>query len=287
MVSPTKRDAKVDAAFEAAAAAAAATAAVTTRSDDVLSAICATLTAPGSAAVDRCTAAHRLNEVFAACETHEMASRLAARLCTPAVCKALVALLVAGESLVELSLQLMSSLAVNPEGALALERAGLMPVLVAALRADEPLLRSQGLALLASLAELPELAQPLVRAGLAKLVCFLAKGASAAGAEEAASRWAWLADISNSMLATPLALPPAQRRQLLKALKPAAGSGGELRLEPSTARGLARAVGTLTALENAGTPAAASGGGGGRKAAVASGNGAPVLQRPSQRREAW
>ena len=48
------------------------------------------------------------------------------------------------------------------------ERAGVLPVLVAALRTQDALLRAHGLRLLSALADAPALAQPLLRAGVAK-----------------------------------------------------------------------------------------------------------------------
>lgn len=144
----------------------------------------------------------------------------------------------------QVALLLMQSIATHVNGARCLERAGLFPVLVAAMRADEPLLREQGLSLLAALADVPELVPALVQAGLAKLVCFLARSCTA-------GRWAWLVDILGGLLATPHALPAPHRRQLLNTLAPASEcvAAGEMRLKPHVAAGLRRAVGVLRALE--------------------------------------
>ena len=250
-----QRPPKVEAAFSAAAAASAATAAAVDHSPATLQTIAATLVR-GPTAADRLAAAHRLNEAFTTCGSYEQAERLAAELCSEALCKALVDVLVEGDALVEVATLLMQSLAVHADGARALTSAGLLPVLVAALRADEPLFRAQGLSLLAALVERPELVQPSIKAGVGRLLSFLARGC------EAADRWASIVEILNAVLASPLALPPPQRKQLLKAMGPAAdrASSGELALEASTARGLARAVGTLRAHELAAVrpPAAAT-----------------------------
>jgi hypothetical protein len=112
-------------------------------SDAVAAKLCGAQAAP--AVCDRLAAVHRLNEHFAACGSFEDAEALARALATgrPSLGAALVALMVDGDALVELVVQLMHSLSLHADGAAMLLRAGALPVLAATLRADEPLLRAQ------------------------------------------------------------------------------------------------------------------------------------------------
>ena len=204
--------------------------------------------------VEMISACHRLNERFAACSSHDEAVGLAASLCKeqPSLGKALVALVENGDSLVELAVQLMQSLCLDSGGAQMLERAGVMPVVVASLRADAPLFRAHGLALLSALAERPELAAPLVRAGVVRLLCFLTR------ADDAITWWPYLLEIADSLLAVPKAVPEKQRQLLRDAFASAAiaQKAGELRLELPDSRRLMRLLIMLRALSLAGASSA-------------------------------
>ena len=252
---PAAADARLrqaSAAFESAASAAQATAAVL--GDTPLDAHMARLTAPDAAPCDAIAAAHRLNERFAACATYDDGMALAGALSTPAVCEALVGLLSEGEALVELAVQLMQNLCLHDDGALAIQRAGALPVLAAALRADEPLLRAQGLALFATLAERPSMAKPLVRAGVVKLLCFLGK--SNGFVEHLPA----LLEIAEAILREPLAVPAAQRQQLRDVLSAAARlhKAAQLPLALHDARRLNRLLIVLRALNQPAQQAAAA-----------------------------
>ena len=156
-----------------------------------------------------------------------------------------------GDTLVELAVQLMQNLCLASEGALLLERAGALPVVVASLRVDAPLHRAHGLALLTALAERAELAAPLAKAGVVRLICFLARAA------DAATWWPYLLDISDSMLAVPKAVPEKQRQILRDSFAQAAiaQKAGELRLELPDSRKLMRLLIVLRALSLAGASA--------------------------------
>lgn len=245
------------AAFSAAEVASAATAAVLraqgASSDAVAAKLCGAQAAP--AVCDRLAAVHRLNEHFAACGSFEDAEALARALATgrPSLGAALVALMVDGDALVELVVQLMHSLSLHADGAAMLLRAGALPVLAATLRADEPLLRAQGLSLLISMSERPEMALPLAKAGALKLVTFLARTSlpttSAASASSAAT-WPVLLEIADAMLATPAAVPAVQRQQLRDVLAKAAVAhkAGTLPLGLHDGARLAKLMLTLRAL---------------------------------------
>ena len=162
---------------------------------------------------DRIAACHRLNEHFAACASYDEAVLLAGKLCKaqPRLGEALVSVMVDGDALVELAVQLMHSLCVHDAGAKMLEKAGVLPVLAMSLRADEPLLRTHGLTLLATLAERPEMAVPLVKAGAIKLVCFL--GRTLKG-EQAEALWPLMLEVIEGILRAPKAVPEAQQKML-------------------------------------------------------------------------
>ena len=81
----------------------------------------------------------------------------------------------------------------------------MLPVLVAALRTQDALLRAHGLRLLSALADAPALAQPLLRAGVAKLLRGLA--ASPDGARPALV-------VADGVLRHAARLSPAQMKQL-------------------------------------------------------------------------
>lgn len=213
----------------------------------VVVAHCDTLTSVTGAACERVAAAHRLNELFASCQSREAAAHLASAACSLAVVVALLDLLVEGAPPgAEIAVQLMSHLSVHPPACETIERAGVLPVLIAALRPDEPLLRAEGLRLLAALAEMPSLAAPLVRAGTVKLLGVLA-------ASTDAECWHWLLEICLGLLRSHQAVKPAQRRRLLEVLEAAheCTRAGELVLRPPDARALQRVLGELRVLVRA------------------------------------
>lgn len=170
---------------------------------------------------DRLAACHRLNEHFAACPSFEESMKLAALLCNtqPRLGEALVAVLVDGDVLVELAVQLMHNLCVHELGSQMLMSAGALPVLTAALRADEPLLRAHGLALLAALADRRECVSALVRAGAVRLICFLGRTLKGAAA---GALWPFMLEIAEGILRVPSAIPEAQHKMLRKTLGEAA-----------------------------------------------------------------
>ena len=154
----------------------------------------------------------------------------------PSAAATLLRLLVDGDALVELVVQLLGNACVHPDGPAWLERAGVLPVLVAALRTQDALLRAHGLRLLCALADEPALAQPLLRAGVAKLLRGLA--ASPDGARRALV-------VADGVLRHAARLSPAQMKQLRALLD---GIDAAL-LAPDDAKALARARGVLRAFE--------------------------------------
>ena len=197
-----------------------------------------TLLAAGSApAYELLAAVHRLNELFAEAESHALAVELAGALVRSSAAATLLRLLVDGDALVELVVQLLGNACVHPDGPAWLERAGVLPVLVAALRTQDALLRAHGLRLLSALADAPALAQPLLRAGVAKLLRGLA--ASPDGARRALL-------VADGVLRHAARLSPAQMKQLRALLD---GVGDPALLAPDDAKALARARGVLRAFE--------------------------------------
>ena len=213
---------------------------------------------------DRLATCHRLNEHFAACGSYEESARLVCTLCKaqPRLGEALVGLLVDGDALVELAVQLMHNLCMEESGIKMVLGAGALPVLAATLRADEPLMRAHGLALLATLADRPECIVPLAKAGVVRLICFLGKSlkGTAAGA-----MWPLLLEIAEGMLRFPKAIPEAQHKMLRKILgeaglahkcvgKTQTDIYGTLPLEWPDGRRLTRLLVMTRALENRGRP---------------------------------
>ena len=195
------------------------------------------LLAAGSApAYELLAAVHRLNELFAEADSHALAVELAGALIRSSAAATLLRLLVDGDALVELVVQLLGNACVHPDGPAWLERAGVLPVLVAALRTQDALLRAHGLRLLSALADAPALAQPLLRAGVAKLLRGLA--ASPDGARRALL-------VADGVLRHAARLSPAQMKQLRALLD---GIDAAL-LAPDDAKALARARGVLRAFE--------------------------------------
>ena len=263
--SPAKMLLDSTAAFSAAEVASAATAAVLLAHgpsggwDKIAAKLVAAEAVP-----DRLAAVHRLNEHFVACSSYEDAMELAGSLAKkqPKLGAALVSLMVDGDALVELVVQLMHNLCLHANGASMIAQAGAFPVLAMALRADEPLLRAHGLSLLVTLSERAELAQPLAKAGVLKLVTFLAKaalpqGESAAAASAAlnakgtgAPTWPPLLEIADGLLRTPSVVPVVQRQQLRDVLAQAAYAHkrGQLPLELHDGRRLTRLLRELRAL---------------------------------------
>lgn len=244
-------------AFAAAEAASAATKAVmSTVSTAKLSAKLTTATEHS----DRVAAAHMINERFAACASYEEAIALVADLLrgSRGLCAALVEMLVNGDALGEIAVQLLLSLSLNNDGAENVVLAGAVPVLTAVLRADEPLMRAHGLALLATLAERPALIATLVKAGVVKLICFLGMG-SVADPGSAVQLWPSLLDIADLLLRDPRNVPDRQRQQLRDVLVAAARShkAGSLPLALTDVRTLNRLMIGLRALNLVAPPAKA------------------------------
>jgi hypothetical protein len=214
---------------------------------------------------DRLAACHRLNEHFAACPSYEESMRLSALLCSaqPRLGEALVAILVDGDALVELAVQLMHNLCTHEAGSQMLSSAGALPVLTAALRADEPLLRAHGLALLAALADRRECVPALAKAGVVRLICFLGRTLKGAAA---GALWPFMLEIAEGMLRVPSAIPEAQHKMLRKTLGEAAlshkcGQGrtekdlyGTLPLDLADGRRLTRLLVLARAFESKGVP---------------------------------
>jgi len=244
-------------AFTAAEAASAATKAVLSSTPATTLAARIAASDSNTTHCDRITAVHRLNERFAACGSYSEAVELAAELLrsTNRLCDALVEMLVEGDVLIELSVQLLHSLSLHDDGAIAVVRAGAAPVLAAALRADDALMRAHGLALLATLAERPALAVPLVKAGVVKLLCFLGRAASA-DAASAAQLWPPLLETTDSLLRDPRAVPERQRMQLRDVFVSAARmhKAGSLPLMLTDARTLNRLMMVLRALSGVRRP---------------------------------
>lgn len=223
------------------------------------------LTSASSPACERVAATHRLNELFTtACSDYSAAVTLAGGVSSLPVMVALLEMLVEGTSPgAEIAVQLMTMLSVDRTACTTLERAGVLPVLVAALRPSEPSLRAWGLRLLATLAEIPSLAQPIVRAGVVKLLGVLA-------ASTDPEVWHWLLEICLGLMqGTQQPIKPAQRRRLLEVLEAAyeCTRVGELELRPRDAKALQRVLGLLRAMATAAPPAGGAKGGGGGKSA--------------------
>lgn len=270
LAAPARFDASM--AFSAADIASKATAAVLMAHGATADALASKLVSADKEMWDRIATVHRLNEHFAAAGSFAAAEVLAGTLATkcPALGKALVDLLSNGDALVELVVQLMHSLCLHADGAALMVQAGALPVLAAMLRADEPLVRSHGLALLATLSERPSLATALTKAGVLKLVTFLAKSglppkdsaeeedADAAKARAASlqATWPLLLEIADGLLRTPTAVVPFQRQKLRDVLAQAAFAhkAGRLPLELPDGRRLTRLMITLRALALADPP---------------------------------
>ena len=201
-------------AFMAAETASAATAAVL--GSTPASVHVAKLKAPDSEACERIAAVHRLNERFAACASYSDAMELAGKVCDQELCRTLVDLMTDCDALVELAIQLLQNLSLHGDGARAIASAGALPVIMSVLRADEPLLRSQGLTMLVAFAERPEMIRPLVKAGVIKLICFLGRGMGPS------AHWPLLLELSECVLRDPLAVPERQQQMLRDALANAA-----------------------------------------------------------------
>ena len=127
----------------------------------------ATLSSSTNQSIDRITAAHRLNEMFAGCTFQQDAEQLAREACRPDVCEAMVQLITDGEELSEVIVFLMLNMSVHPGCSEHLCRAGALPVLVAAVRAGNELFWQHGLGLLSIFSEYRELVPQLLRAGVA------------------------------------------------------------------------------------------------------------------------
>lgn len=248
-------------AFSAAEAASAATKAVLSATPATQLAAQVTADVSSSTAYcDRVAAAHRLNERFAACATYEEAMSIAYYLlsASPKLCEALVEMLVDGDALGEIAVQLLHSLSLHDDGAQAVVRAGAAPVLTAALRAEDPLMRAHGLALLATLAERSTLASSLVKAGVMKLLSFLGKMA-VGDAASAAQLWPTLLGIADCLLRDPRTVPERQRAQFRDVLVGVARAhkAGSLPLALADARTLNKLMIDLRAFNLAAPPPAA------------------------------
>lgn len=200
----------------------------------------------GSEPIDRIAAAHRLNELFAACRTAAEASELASTVCQPAVCEALVQILTDGEQLSEVAATLLLHICLDEPQAREACSAGLLPVLIATLRADDALFREHGLALLSSMSEHSSIRPQLLSGGVCRLIGLLAPRADAAC-------FHWLVGIADSLLRSPTQLRPAQSQQLLDAFVAAETRTreGGLVLEAPEARLLSRVLGVLRVVSTA------------------------------------
>ena len=213
------------------------------REDQHLIGIVTSATATGS---ERIAAVNRLTARISACMSLDEASETARQLNSPELVSALLQLLVDGEQLVSLVVQLLHGLCLHADGVRALERGGVLQVLVPILRADDLLLREHGLRLIAALAERPEMPRPLCRAGVPGLLSHLAS--SPHSSAPVGFTWHWLLTISDGILRAPAALKPGQRKQLLRALESGEQRAHELQLSPADAKLLRRQLGELRVL---------------------------------------
>ena len=233
-------------AFCAAEAASAATKAVIGTSS-VLQHV-SKLVASDSLSCERTAAAHRLNERFAACSKYDEACELARELLrTPSLCDSLVSLLVDGDALPDVAVQLLHSVSLPEEGAQAVLRSGAVSVVAAAMRAEDPLVRAHGLALLCRLSEAPGLASGLVRAGVVRLLCALGRRHDESSA---AQIWPPLLHIADALLRDPRQVPERQRVDLRDTLTTAARAykAGVLPLSTADARTMNRLMIHLRAI---------------------------------------
>eukprot|EP00965_Chrysotila_dentata_P245809 6206789-Pleurochrysis_carterae.AAC.4 len=161
-------------------------------------------------------------------------------LCTEKLLNSLKQLVVEGDSMVVLVIQLLHCLCLNPKNAEKLASCGIFPVLTAALRAEDELLRAQGLAFLAVLAEQEGMELVLANAGICSLLASLSSSSSS-------DIWYWIVVIVLALLPRTAQLRPPHRKQLLRTLRAAAErlADGSLRLQQSECRLLKRALGEM------------------------------------------
>lgn len=159
---------------------------------------------------DRIAAAHRLSGRLAACSSRAEAVRMVRKVRSAALWDALCDLMMHGDALGALVLQLVQWLVLDADGCRDLGRSGTLAVLVGVLRAPDATLRGHGLPVLAIAAELPELGPPLARAGVIGLLHSLC------GSRDA-DTWHWILAISDGLMRDPRSLP-AQCRQPLTSI---------------------------------------------------------------------
>jgi hypothetical protein len=159
---------------------------------------------------DRIAAAHRLSGRLAACCSRAEAVRMVRKVRSAALWDALCDLMMLGDALGALVLQLVQWLVLDADGCRDLNRSGTLAVLVGVLRAPDATLRGHGLPVLAIAAELPELVKPLARAGVIGLLHSLC------GSRDA-DTWHWILAISDGLMRDPRSLP-AQCRQPLTSI---------------------------------------------------------------------
>jgi hypothetical protein len=160
---------------------------------------------------DRIAAAHRLSGRLAACSTRSEAVRTVRKVRSAALWGALRELMMQGDALGALVLQLVQWLTLDTDGCRDLNRSGTLAVLVGVLRVPDATLRGHGLPILAIAAELPELGPALARAGVIGLLHSLC------GSRDA-DNWHWILAISDGLMRDPRSLPAQSRLPLTSIL---------------------------------------------------------------------
>jgi len=160
---------------------------------------------------DRVGAAHRLSGRLAACSTRGEAVSMVRRLRSAALWDAICDLLMQGDALGALVVQLIQWLTLDAEGCRDLDRSGALAVLVGVLRAPDGTLRGHGLPVIATVAELHDLGPSLSRAGVLGLLHSLS------GLRDP-NTWHWILAISEGLLRDPRSLPLQSRQALASVL---------------------------------------------------------------------
>ena len=152
-------------------------------------------------------AVHRLTCELSHGPSRRVATQLARRVRSPALWEALRRLLLEGDPLSVMVVELMQWLALDDEGLRELDASGVLPLLIGALRASDEELRCHGMPLLVAAASLPEIAPSLERSKIVELLDVL-------GRSGGTLEWHWILTVTDSLLCDPFALSLEARRAL-------------------------------------------------------------------------
>ena len=171
---------------------------------------------------ERAVAVNQLCASLAACESAAAASDLARSLCTAQTVDVLLSMLVDGEPLAEMSLVLLTGMCVHADGRALVVRCRVLPVLLAAMRAEDRLLREHGMRLLVILADDQTSCRAMLHAGVVGMLLCV-------GRSERASTWRHILAVVAGLLRVRAGMRAVQRQQLDQLLSgklAALGAGG-------------------------------------------------------------